>query len=72
MKMSKKFFISLLVLFLSILVVCSSLWAAEKEIKIGVIYPLSGALATLEGTYKGLQNLQQQNSSTIRILPSIS
>ena len=27
--------------------VCSPLLAAEKEIKIGVIYPLSGALATI-------------------------
>jgi len=47
MKTNKKFFISLSVLFLSILMVCSSLLAAEKEIKIGVIYPLSGALATI-------------------------
>jgi branched-chain amino acid transport system substrate-binding protein len=47
MKTSKKAFISLSVLFLSILLVCSPLLAAEKEIKIGVIYPLSGALATI-------------------------
>src|SRR5512136_2046382 len=47
MKMSKKFFIYLSVLILSIMMVCSPLWAAEKEIKIGVIYPLSGALATI-------------------------
>jgi len=47
MKMSKKFFIYLSVLILSILMVCSPLWAAEKEIKIGVLYPLSGALATI-------------------------
>jgi len=47
MKMSKKFFIYLSVLILSILMVCSPLLAAEKEIKIGVIYPLSGALATI-------------------------
>jgi branched-chain amino acid transport system substrate-binding protein len=47
MKMSKKFFIYLSVLILSILMVYSPLWAAEKEIKIGVLYPLSGALATI-------------------------
>src|SRR5512139_1037327 len=46
MKMSKKFFIYLSVLILSVMV-CSPLWAAEKEIKIGVIYPLSGSLATI-------------------------
>jgi len=47
MKTSKNFFIYLSVLILSMLVVCSPLLAAEKEIKIGVIYPLSGALATI-------------------------
>jgi branched-chain amino acid transport system substrate-binding protein len=47
MKTSKRFFIVLSVLVLSILMVRSPLWAAEKEIKIGVIYPLSGALATI-------------------------
>jgi branched-chain amino acid transport system substrate-binding protein len=47
MKTSKKFFISLTVLFLSILLVGPPLLAAEKEIKIGVLYPLSGALATI-------------------------
>jgi branched-chain amino acid transport system substrate-binding protein len=47
MKTSKRFFIFFFVLILSTLMVCSSLWAAEKEIKIGVIYPLSGALATI-------------------------
>src|SRR5512136_3337100 len=47
MKMSKKFFIYLSVLILSMMMVRSPLWAAEKEIKIGVIYPLSGALATI-------------------------
>jgi branched-chain amino acid transport system substrate-binding protein len=47
MKTSKNFFISLTVLFLSILLVGHPLLAAEKEIKIGVIYPLSGALATI-------------------------
>jgi branched-chain amino acid transport system substrate-binding protein len=45
MKMSKKFFVSLSVLFLSILMICPSLLAADKEIKIGVILPLSGPLA---------------------------
>jgi branched-chain amino acid transport system substrate-binding protein len=44
---SKNFFTSLAVLFLSVSMVSSPLWAAEKEIKIGVIYPLSGALATI-------------------------
>jgi branched-chain amino acid transport system substrate-binding protein len=47
MKTSKRFFIFFFVLIISTLMVCSSLWAAEKEIKIGVIYPLSGALATI-------------------------
>jgi len=47
MKMSKNLFIYLSVLILSMMMVCSPLWAAEKEIKIGVIYPLSGALATI-------------------------
>jgi branched-chain amino acid transport system substrate-binding protein len=47
MTMSKKIFIYLSLTILSILMVCSSLWAAEKEIKIGVLYPLSGALATI-------------------------
>jgi len=47
MKTSTKISISLSVLFLSILLVCSPLLAADKEIKIGVIYPLSGALATI-------------------------
>ncbi|NWF93385.1 MAG: ABC transporter substrate-binding protein [Syntrophaceae bacterium] len=43
--MSKKFF--LMVSILSILMVSSVLFAAEKEIKIGVLYPLSGAAATI-------------------------
>jgi branched-chain amino acid transport system substrate-binding protein len=47
MKTSKNIFIFLSVLILSVLVICSPLLAAEKEIKIGVIYPLSGALATI-------------------------
>jgi branched-chain amino acid transport system substrate-binding protein len=47
MTMSKKIFIYLSLSILSILMVCSPLWAAEKEIKIGVLYPLSGALATI-------------------------
>ena len=47
MKMSKKFSIYFGVLFFSFLMVCSSVWAAEKEIKIGVLYPLSGAAATI-------------------------
>lgn len=47
MKTNVKFFACLLVLLLSISLFCSPLLAAEKEIKIGVIYPLSGALATI-------------------------
>ncbi|MGZ3515185.1 MAG: ABC transporter substrate-binding protein, partial [Thermodesulfobacteriota bacterium] len=47
MKTTKRFLIIFSVLVLSILMVCSPLLAAEKEIKIGVIYPLSGALATI-------------------------
>ncbi len=47
MKTSKRFFIVLSGLILSMLMVGSPLLAAEKEIKIGVIYPLSGALATI-------------------------
>jgi branched-chain amino acid transport system substrate-binding protein len=47
MKMNKRIFISLSVLFLSILMVSPTLFAAEKEIKIGVLYPLSGAAATI-------------------------
>ena len=46
MKTNNRFFVFFSVLILSIMV-CSPLWAAEKEIKIGVIYPLSGALATI-------------------------
>ena len=30
-----------------VLLVSTPLWAAEKEIKIGVLYPLSGAAATI-------------------------
>lgn len=47
MKTNKKFCASLSVLLLSILFFSSPLLAADKEIKIGVIYPLSGALATI-------------------------
>lgn len=36
-----------LVLFLSLLVASPTVFSAEKEIKIGVLYPLSGALATI-------------------------
>ncbi len=50
--MSKKFFIYLSVLIISILMVCSPLIAAEKEIKIGVILPLSGALAPIGKSLK--------------------
>ncbi|MCX5802288.1 MAG: ABC transporter substrate-binding protein [Proteobacteria bacterium] len=34
-------------MFLSFLLITTSLYAAEKEIKIGVLYPLSGAAATI-------------------------
>jgi branched-chain amino acid transport system substrate-binding protein len=47
MKISKKVFLLSIVLILSFLIVSTTLFAAEKEIKIGVIYPLSGALATI-------------------------
>lgn len=36
-----------LVLFLSLLIASPTAFSAEKEIKIGVLYPLSGALATI-------------------------
>ncbi len=36
-----------LVLFLSLLVASPAVFSAEKEVKIGVLYPLSGALATI-------------------------
>src|SRR4030042_5607400 len=47
MKRTKRFSIFFSIFFLSILIVSPALFAAEKEIKIGVIYPLSGALATI-------------------------
>ena len=47
MKMSKNSFILLSIVIPSILIVCSPLLAAKQEIKIGVVYPLSGALATI-------------------------
>ena len=47
MKASKRIFLFLFVSILSILIVSPTLFAAEKEIKIGVLYPLSGALATV-------------------------
>jgi branched-chain amino acid transport system substrate-binding protein len=45
--MRKYFFLFLFPSVLSILIVSSSLFAAEKEINIGVIYPLSGAAAAI-------------------------
>lgn len=36
-----------LVLFLSLLIASPAVFSAEKEVKIGVLYPLSGALATI-------------------------
>jgi branched-chain amino acid transport system substrate-binding protein len=47
MKASKRIFLFLFVSILSILIVSPTLFAAEKEIKVGVLYPLSGALATI-------------------------
>src|SRR3990172_6790876 len=47
MKASKRIFLFLFVSILSVLIVSPTLFAAEKEIKIGVLYPLSGALATI-------------------------
>ena len=47
MKTMNRFFVFFSVWILSIVMVCPAPWAAEKEIKIGVIYPLSGALATI-------------------------
>ena len=47
MKASKRIFLFLFVSILSILIVSPTLFAAEKEIKIGVLYPLSGAAATI-------------------------
>jgi branched-chain amino acid transport system substrate-binding protein len=44
---SEKLVLFLSVLILSISMVSTTLSAAEKEVKIGVIYPLSGALATI-------------------------
>jgi len=47
MKRIKRFSIFFSIFFLSILMVSPALFAAEKEIKIGVLYPLSGAAATI-------------------------
>src|SRR4030042_5709951 len=47
MKASKRIFLFLFVSILSVLIVSPTLFAAEKEVKIGVLYPLSGALATI-------------------------
>jgi branched-chain amino acid transport system substrate-binding protein len=44
---NRKLFILLPVFVLSFLMIHSILFAAEKEIKIGVLYPLSGAAATI-------------------------
>src|SRR4030042_2520195 len=45
--MRKKYFLYLFVSVLFISMVSPTLFAAEKEIKIGVLYPLSGAAATI-------------------------
>ncbi|OGQ01292.1 MAG: hypothetical protein A2026_03955 [Deltaproteobacteria bacterium RBG_19FT_COMBO_46_12] len=47
MKPSKRIFLFLFVSILSMTIVSPALFAAEKEIKIGVLYPLSGAAATI-------------------------
>ena len=46
MKYQKSVFIPIVV-FLSLLFMAAPLFAQEKEIKIGVLYPLSGAAATI-------------------------
>jgi len=45
--MSRKQILFVFVLFLSMVTMSSALFAAEKEVKIGVLYPLSGAAATI-------------------------
>ena len=47
MMRSRRSVIFLVVLALSFLMILPTLFAAEKEVKIGVLYPLSGALATI-------------------------
>lgn len=47
MYMRKKYFLYLFLSVLSIAMVSSNPFAAENEIKIGVLYPLSGAVATI-------------------------
>jgi branched-chain amino acid transport system substrate-binding protein len=47
MTMNKKLVLFVSVLFLSTAVLTSTLFAADKEVKIGVLYPLSGAAATI-------------------------
>jgi len=49
---SKKIFFVLCALILSIFMISTSIFAAEKEIKIGVILPLSGALAPIGKSLK--------------------
>jgi len=45
--MNKKLVLFVSVLFLSMAILTSTLFAEEKEVKIGVLYPLSGAAATI-------------------------
>lgn len=52
MKTIKRFYVLFSVLILSTVMVCSPLSAAQKEIKIGVILPLSGALAPIGKSLK--------------------
>ena len=47
MMRGKKCFLIFSILVFSVLMVSHSLFAAEKEVKIGVLYPLSGAAATI-------------------------
>lgn len=47
MMMNKKLVLFVSVLFLSMAILTSTLFAEEKEVKIGVLYPLSGAAATI-------------------------
>jgi hypothetical protein len=54
-----------------VLIMVSVLFAAEREIKIGVLYPLSGHMDRLEGIIGGVRNWEKK-LSIINILRSIS
>jgi branched-chain amino acid transport system substrate-binding protein len=61
MKSSKRISLFLFISILSILMVSPALFAAEKEIKIGVLYPLSGALATIGRDLQGAAEFAAEN-----------